>query len=822
MPRLPYGESLATLASLKRFFRHPLTSGDKARRLQRLSFQLGTLKMNTQQLFHALNSRSLRVRLRPDRRLEVIGDLSKLTDDMKTALRDNRQMFLDLLDQDDPSESIGQSVRLGSEEYAFDVWGLSEQLLSPIAIDTETELIDGRAVPRIALASVSDGKRHRLIRPVDLQAFIDAHRDCHFVAHNASFDFAVIRQALADPSGWVEVADQGRLHDTMLLDSLIRLARDDSYPRSVDLGSLAANYLKIEIDKEDPFRLRYAELLDRPWDQADPGFFTYAVKDAIVTWKLWQTLTAIAEKLVKPFESDFFPGWRKAWGLLTESLQVRGAIALSEIERNGIALDQSQVESTKAKLSSEVETLIDSLAKLPAVLGLFKRSKTGSLIATASGKPSTNRDKLIELLESIADDLDIDAPRTGKTKAITTSIKFWGQYAERSKFLSLWVQLEETAKLCQFFAGLKSDRIHPRYTTLVRTGRTSCSGPNVQQLPRSGGFREMIVPSAGHYFLTIDYSAIELRTLAAVCERRFGRSQLAEVIREGVDPHSFTASMFEGVSIDDFATLPNKKQLRQRAKALNFGIPGGLGAKSLVAYAATTYGVDMTIEEAEAFREKLIGQVYPELGEYLQDDPVAALAHNLKTSGFRIGACFDTDGTLGAAKRIVAGCGKANGKDYGEAFVDRVWESFKTLNQNPKLKKRIADRNASEQLSRDLFYGPVATLTGRIRGAVGFSQARNTPFQGLAADGAKLALWGLYIRGFRCVAFVHDEVVIELPIDAEHTQQAREIDKILCESMATLTGTIPIACEYSLADRWYKQAEAVFSEEGKLQLWGRE
>ena len=70
------------------------------------------------------------------------------------------------------------------------------------------------------------------------------------------------------------------------------------------------------------------------------------------------------------------------------------------------------------------------------------------------------------------------------------------------------------------------------------------------------------------------------------------------MIREGIDPHSFTASMFEGVSLEDFAKLPNKKQLRQRAKALNFGIPGGLGAKSLVAYAAATYGVELSIEEA--------------------------------------------------------------------------------------------------------------------------------------------------------------------------------------------------------------------------------
>ena len=74
-----------------------------------------------------------------------------------------------------------------------------------------------------------------------------------------------------------------------------------------------------------------------------------------------------------------------------------------------------------------------------------------------------------------------------------------------------------------------------------------------------------------------------------------------------------------------------------------------------------------------------------------------------------------------------------------------------------------------------------------VLGSVGFSQARNTPFQGLAADGAKLALWELLKQGFRCVAFIHDEVVIELPIDADHTAAAEQIEKILCDSMQQLT-----------------------------------
>jgi hypothetical protein len=238
-----------------------------------------------------------------------------------------------------------------------------------------------------------------------------------------------------------------------------------------------------------------------------------------------------------------------------------------------------------------------------------------------------------------------------------------------------------------------------------------------------------------------------------------------------------------------------------------------------VSYAAATYGVTMTIEQASSFRDRLIREVYSELSEYLKDDPVAALAHNLKTSAFRVRSCFDTDGALGAAKRIIAGKGKASGADYGEAFVDRVWETLKTLNENRKLSDLIKNREAGDQLSRDLFFSPVATMTGRLRGKVGFAQSRNTPFQGLAADGAKLALWGLYRAGFRAVAFVHDEVLIELPIDADHTEAAKRIDRILCETMEELTGSIPVACEFALSDRWYKAAEAVFDAKGKLQRW---
>ena len=40
-----------------------------------------------------------------------------------------------------------------------------------------------------------------------------------------------------------------------------------------------------------------------------------------------------------------------------------------------------------------------------------------------------------------------------------------------------------------------------------------------------------------------------------MCEARYGGSQLAETIRAGVDPHAYTAAMFEGMELEEFLAL---------------------------------------------------------------------------------------------------------------------------------------------------------------------------------------------------------------------------------------------------------------------------
>lgn len=72
-----------------------------------------------------------------------------------------------------------------------------------------------------------------------------------------------------------------------------------------------------------------------------------------------------------------------------------------------------------------------------------------------------------------------------------------------------------------------------------------------------------------------------------------------------IDPHAFTASMFSGVPFTEFLTWKNHtdpgyqekfKLARQRAKAINFGIPSGLTPQGLGQYAKSAYGAEFSVD----------------------------------------------------------------------------------------------------------------------------------------------------------------------------------------------------------------------------------
>src|SRR5262249_41290820 len=155
-------------------------------------------------------------------------------------------------------------------------------------------------------------------------------------------------------------------------------------------------------------------------------------------------------------------------------------------------------------------------------------------------------------------------------------------------------------------------------------------------------------------------------------------------------------------------------------------------------YAHSTYKVDLTLEEATARREKLIHEIYPEMGEYLAEDGPAIVARNLQAPLWEVRNELEDTHLICVSKVLAGDPRRRDGRPYQKTFVSRIWSSLAGLNRNPELQEALDTRRSSAELAAKVCHAGVATLTGRIRGRVCYSQARNTPFQGLAADGAAL------------------------------------------------------------------------------------
>lgn len=136
-------------------------------------------------------------------------------------------------------------------------------------------------------------------------------------------------------------------------------------------------------------------------------------------------------------------------------------------------------------------------------------------------------------------------------------------------------------------------RIHPTFgLTNVRTGRTSCSNPNLQQVPRNKDVRGLYHAPKNRVFFEADYSQLELRIAADYANE----PTMIEIYCTGGDIHASTAKLLTG------GREPTKEE-RSKAKAVNFGFLYGMLAKKFVDYAYDSYNTVFTQSEAAHFRE---------------------------------------------------------------------------------------------------------------------------------------------------------------------------------------------------------------------------
>ena len=155
--------------------------------------------------------------------------------------------------------------------------------------------------------------------------------------------------------------------------------------------------------------------------------------------------------------------------------------------------------------------------------------------------------------------------------------------ADQYQIVSCLIEYRELHKLLTTYVdslvGLihpKTGRIHSSFNQAnTATGRLSSSDPNLQNIPirneRGRQIRKAFIAESGNVIIKADYSQIELRVLAHVCEDE----NLTKAFLSDQDIHLATAIDIFG---KDALDPKRQAEFRRYAKTINFGLIYGMGA----------------------------------------------------------------------------------------------------------------------------------------------------------------------------------------------------------------------------------------------------
>jgi len=152
----------------------------------------------------------------------------------------------------------------------------------------------------------------------------------------------------------------------------------------------------------------------------------------------------------------------------------------------------------------------------------------------------------------------------------------------------------------------KNNRLHSTFLQAgTTTGRMSSENPNLQNIPIKSSLgqaiRHSFIAEEGFVLLSLDYSQIELR-IAAILSKD---EKLMDIFKRGEDVHAGVASRIFKVSLGKV-----DKEMRRKAKTINFGVLFGMGVSAL----KTNLGTDR--KEAQEFYNNYF-ETFSGLAKYL-------------------------------------------------------------------------------------------------------------------------------------------------------------------------------------------------------------
>lgn len=183
----------------------------------------------------------------------------------------------------------------------------------------------------------------------------------------------------------------------------------------------------------------------------------------------------------------------------------------------------------------------------------------------------------------------------------------------------------------------RTGRLHATFVPLgASTGRVASRDPNLQNLPGDERFHACIRAPEGRVLVTADYATCELRILAEMS----GDPRFLAAFEAGEDLHAAVAQTLFGVPV----SKQENPQLRQAAKAINFGLVYGMGPAALAA------SLSKSLAEAEQLLAQYFAR-FPRIRGHLEESVDAALARGYAETLLGRRLHFPPDATSAGAKR---------------------------------------------------------------------------------------------------------------------------------------------------------------------------
>jgi DNA polymerase-1 len=456
------------------------------------------------------------------------------------------------------------------------------KLLTPekeISFDTETTNIDANLAELVGLSfCIKPGEGYYVACPADkavteniLKQFLPLFNDVTitWVGQNLKYDMLVLK--------WYGMELKGQIFDTMLSHYVI----EPDGKSSMDI--LSAKYLGYEpvhiVDLIGKKGKAQGTMRDVEIEKAKE----YAVEDADITLQL----------------KNIFVPQLKPNGVEKIFYEVENPLVkvLTNMEFEGIKVDVDFLNSYSKELEANAKIAEEAVY-----------TQAGVRFNLASPK---------QLGEVLFEKLQLD-PKAKKTKTgqYATGEDVLLKLANQHKICDDILTFRELTKLKSTYVDAlpqlinpKTGRVHTNYAQAVAvTGRLSSNNPNLQNIPirteKGREIRKAFVPrDENHVLVSADYSQIELRIVAAIS----ADVNMCEAFKTGKDIHTATAAKVFNVAEEEVT-----KEMRYKAKSVNFGIIYGQGAFGL----AENLGISRS--EAKEIIDNYKKQ-FPNIQKYMDD-----------------------------------------------------------------------------------------------------------------------------------------------------------------------------------------------------------